>query len=185
MTFKHHIVGERIYLREVLASDVTENYRHWLNDPEINQYLEVRFVPQTLGAIAAYVDKMSKDKDNVFLAIVHKEGNRHIGNLKIGPINRAHRYADIGIVIGEKDLWGKGYATEAIALATRYGFESLGLHRLEAGAYTQNAGSAKAFLKAGWHEEGVEKSKWLLDGRYTDGVRVGCVNPKENQGSEK
>lgn len=175
MSDRHRIDGPRLHLRSVRASDATERYVAWLNDPEINRYLEVRFAPQTIEGVRAYVDDMARSDDYAFMAIVLNDGGRHIGNIKIGPMNRAHRFADIGIVIGEKDCWGKGYATEAIALATRYAFETLDLHRLEAGAYAPNMGSAKAFLKAGWKEEGLEAAKWLVDGVFVDGIRVACV----------
>ncbi len=170
------IEGRRVGLRRVRSSDVTPVYVGWLNDPEVNRFLESRFSPHSLESTAAYVAKLEGDVDNVFLAIIMLDGSRHIGNMKIGPINRQHRCAAVGIVIGEKDCWGKGYATEAISLGTRYSFATLGLHRLEAGAYAENPGSARAFLKAGWHEEGREQSKWRCEDRFVDGVRIACVN---------
>jgi RimJ/RimL family protein N-acetyltransferase len=172
------IQGSRLHLRGVRPEDATERYVGWLNDPEINRYLEVRFSPQTLEGVRAYVEEMADSPDYAFLAIVLDEGKRHIGNIKIGPVNRAHGFADIGIVIGEKDCWGKGYAAEAIALATSYAFDGLGLHRVEAGAYAPNMGSAKAFLKAGWKEEGRETAKWSDGESYVDGIRVACVREK-------
>lgn len=170
------ISGGRLGLRRVCSSDVTPTYVGWLNDPEVTRFLESRFSRHTLESTAAYVAKLAGDADNVLLAIIVLDGGRHIGNLKIGPIDRRHRFADVGIVIGEKDCWGHGFASEAIVLATRYAFDTLALHRLQAGAYAENPGSAKAFLKAGWHEEGRERSKWHCGGRYMDGLRVGCVN---------
>lgn len=175
MTDRHRISGPRLHLRSPRPADVTDRYVGWLNDPEVNRCLEIRFTPHTKDSVRGYLDKMAADEENVFLAIVLNDGDVHIGNLKIGPINRAHRFADIGIVIGEKGSWGKGYATEAISLATRLAFETLGLHRLEAGAYASNMGSAKAFLKAGWKEEGREAAKWDDGGRFVDGIRVACV----------
>lgn len=172
---ERRIDGPRLHLRSVRPSDATERYVGWLNDPEINRYLEVRFSKQTLEGVKAYVAEMAESRDYAFFAIVLNDGDRHIGNIKIGPINRAHGFADVGIVIGEKDCWGKGYASEAIGLATRYAFETLGLRRLEAGAYAPNAGSAKAFLKAGWHEEGRELAKWRDGDAIVDGLRVACV----------
>lgn len=170
--------GERLHLRAVRPEDANERYVGWLNDPEVNRYLEVRFTRQTLVGVRAYVAEMAEDPSYAFLAIVLNEGDRHVGNIKLGPINSAHRFADIGIVIGEKDCWGQGYATEAISLATRFAFETLDLHRLEAGAYAPNMGSAKAFLKAGWKEEGREAAKWAVNGEFVDGIRVARVRER-------
>ncbi len=114
----HFIEGDRLYLREVRPSDVNEAYYRWMNDSAVTQYTESRFYPNTMESLREYVARMTADRTNVFLAIVLKDGDRHIGNIKLGSINWIHRYADIGIIIGEKDCWGQGYATEAIRLLT-------------------------------------------------------------------
>lgn len=169
------IEGPRLTLRRVRVSDVTPAYVAWLNDPDVNRYLEVRYVKHTAAGVRKYVASMEGDESSVFCAIALKDGDRHIGNIKIGPVNTAHRFADVSLVIGEKDCWGRGYATEAIRLITRYGFERLGLLKIEAGVYAPNQGSTKAFLKAGYRHEGLERRKFQCGSRRVDGVRLGCL----------
>lgn len=169
------IEGERIYLREIRLSDANKNYRDWMNDPEINQYLESRFERWSVGKLKQYISDIKRNPDNVFLTIVSRDGNKHIGNIKIGPINRRHRYADVGVIIGEKSFWGKGIAAEAIKLVVDYAFNSLDLHKLTAGAYRCNSRSIKAFQKAGFSIEGVRKKHYLCNGDYVDGVLLGIV----------
>lgn len=173
--FYPFLEGENIYLREVRESDVNENYYRWMNDPDITQYLESRFYPNSLEELRHYVGEKSKDNSSVFLAIILKNGNRHIGNIKLGPINWIHRYADVALIIGEKDCWGKGYASSAICLVTKYAFKTLNLHKLMAGCYDLNQGSAKAFQKAGFQTEGVRKRHYYYDGGYIDSVLLGIV----------
>lgn len=156
--FYPFLVGDRLYLREVCLADVNEYYFRWMNDPEVTQYLESRFYPNSMESLLEYVKGFQGNKDNIFLAIVLKENHKHIGNIKMGPINWFHRLADIGIMIGEKDCWGKGYATEAISLLAEHAFRNLNLHKLTAGFYKTNQGSLKAFQKAGFEVEGVKKS---------------------------
>jgi [ribosomal protein S5]-alanine N-acetyltransferase len=168
----HFVEGTRIYLREVRLSDVTERYYRWMNDPEITEYLEVRYHPNSIESIQAYVDSLRNDRNSLFLAIVLKDGDRHIGNIKLGPINWIHRFADVSLVLGEKDCWGKGYGAEAIGLITRYGLEELNLHKLTAGCYAGNEGSLKAFLKSGWEQEGVKRRQFFVHGQYTDGLQL-------------
>ncbi len=167
--------GDRIYLREVRLSDVGENYYQWMNDPEVTRYLEARFYPNPVERLREYVAGKLGDRNNVFLAIVLKESDRHIGNIKLGPINWIHRFADVGLLVGEKDCWGKGYATEAIRLVTHYAFNTLDLRRLTAGCYDANMGSAKAFLKAGWQQEGLRKGHFYCNGSYVDEILLGIV----------
>lgn len=170
-----YLEGERIYMREVRPSDVNENYYRWMNDPEVARYLESRFYPNSMEGIKDFVTGKLADRESVLFAIVLKEDDRHIGNIKIGPINWVHRLADIGLMIGEKDCWGKGFATEAIKLITDYGFRTLNLHKITASCYGNNAGSAKAFIKAGYAEEGIRPSQYFCEGKYEDLVLLGII----------
>ena len=143
--WRHFIEGKQICLRDVTSDDVTERYCAWLNDPEVNRYLETRFVPQTRDRVLAYVNAQSGASESVFLAIVRKADDLHVGNVRIGGVDRAHGTATVALVIGEKTVWGKGIGTEAIRLATRYAFQELGLRKLTARCYATNAGSIRAF----------------------------------------
>jgi RimJ/RimL family protein N-acetyltransferase len=167
--------GPRLYLREVLPADAGGRYLSWMNDPEVTRYLESRFFPTTAGSLRAYVEARLGDSDHLFLAIVLARGDRHIGNIKVGPIDRVHRHADVGILIGESDCWGQGYATEAIRLVVDHAFGALSLHRLTASCYAGNEASAAAFEKAGFVREGVRRDHYRSGGRYVDAVMLGIV----------
>jgi [ribosomal protein S5]-alanine N-acetyltransferase len=171
--------GDRLYLREVRPSDVSAAYYRWMNDPQVTQFLESRFYPQSQEGLLSFVQGKLGDPQNVFLAIVLRQGDRHIGNIKLGPINWIHRRADIGILIGEKDCWGQGYATEAIQLLVNYSFQTLNLHKLTAGCYDVNQGSARAFQKVGFAVEGVLKQHVYCNGEYIDQVSLGLVRSEE------
>ncbi|NQT47408.1 MAG: GNAT family N-acetyltransferase [Chloroflexi bacterium] len=172
------LVGQRIYLREVRPSDVNEDYYRWMNDPEVTRYLESGVYPNSRENLEAYVREKLGDRNSVFLAIVFKEGHRHIGNIKLGPIDWIHRLGDVGIMIGERDCWGKGYASEAISLISRYAFGRLDLHKLTAACCDSNTGSAKAFQKSGFEIEGIRKQHAFFDGKYSDVVIMGLTNPE-------
>jgi len=178
MNEAYFLEGTRIYLRDVRLSDVNGTYHRWMNDPEVTRYLESRFYPNSIESLQKYVSQKMGDRDNVFLGIFLKDGDRHIGNIKLGPINWIHRYGDIGIIIGEKDCWGKGYATEAIQVMTDYAFKTLNLNRLTAGCYANNVGSAKAFLKTGWQQEAVRPRFFFSDGCYVDLIMLGILRPE-------
>ena len=102
-----------------------------------------------------------------------KKKGQHIGNIKLGPINWIHRFGDISLLIGEKDCWVKGYASEAIALITSFAFNVLNLHKLRAGCYSNNLGSARAFEKVGYIREGLLKKQWLQNGEFQDEILLG------------
>lgn len=177
---KHIVKGEQIVIREICSSDVNEKYLSWMNDLEVNQYLESRFKKYTLDDIRSYVAEIKKDPNNIFYAIILKGNGEHIGNIKLGPINRYHGIGDIGLIIGDKSCWGKGYATEAIKLLKDYAFNELNLHKLTAGCYANNVSSARAFLRVGFVEEARLGSHCRCnDGKYVDKICLGMINPAE------
>jgi ribosomal-protein-alanine N-acetyltransferase len=181
VAYKKFAQGTSIYLREVRESDVNENYYYWLNDPEINQFLETRYFPRSLENIRGFVKNMDGNSNEIFLAICDTTKDKHIGNIKLGPINWIHRYADISLLVGDKAYWGKGIATEAIRLVTEFAFYKLNLHKVKAGCYAQNIGSRKAFEKVGFVLEGELKKQWLLNGEFQDQLYLGlCVEDYKN-----
>jgi RimJ/RimL family protein N-acetyltransferase len=169
--------GDGVILRGVTLSDVTDEYHRWLNDPEVSQFLETRFFPQSRESIERYVTAMAASQDSVFLGIIEKKSHRHIGNIKVGPINWIHRFADVSLVVGDKGSWGRGYGADAIRTVTAYAFSRLNLHRLQAHVYAANVGSEKAFLKVGYRLEGIFRQKRFHDGGYGDEKYFAILRP--------
>lgn len=157
-------------LRPVRRDDVDGPYLAWMNDPEVTRYLESRFAPSTRDDLARYVEDVLQQSGVYFFAIVLKDGDRHIGNIKLGPVSIEHARGDVGIIIGEKDCWGLGYATEAIEALSRWAFAELGLAKITAGAYSVNEGSVGAFKRAGFVVEATLKDQYRCDGRLVDGI---------------
>lgn len=175
-SYNHFIEGERIYLREVRVEDVNDNYYRWMNDEEITAYTESRFKPYSIEKLKDYVTKIDGQDNSVFLAIIERSKDKHVGNIKLGNINWIHRTGDIGIIIGEKNFWGKGYGSEAIKLITAYAFNKLNLHKVWAGCYEFNKGSIAAFKKAGFSKEGILKKHYFYNGEYIDGIILGVTS---------
>ncbi|MCR4792047.1 MAG: GNAT family N-acetyltransferase [Lachnospiraceae bacterium] len=176
------LYGKKIYLRQAEMTDCTERYVDWLNDPEVNQYLETRWSDQNLESIKTFVKSQRENDHSLLFAIVLMENNLHIGNIKIGPINSHYNHADISYFIGEKDQWHKGIATEAIQLICQFGFEQLLLHRIEAGAYEAAVGSWRALEKCGFVREGVFRQQVRLNGNYMNVYRYGLLKDEWQSG---
>lgn len=169
------ILALRLKLRRLVSADVTDTYVGWLNDPEICRFLETRHFPQDEESVREFVRAKAASDNEFLFGIFLLEGNRHIGNIKIGPINRYHNLADVSLLIGERDCWGKGYATEAIVAVTRHAFDVLGIAKLSAGMYAQNEGSRCAFIKAGYVQEGLRRRHYELEGgQRSDIVEFGA-----------
>lgn len=165
--------SSRLILRGLCQSDLTERYVNWLNDPDVNRFLETRFAPQTIDTIYQYWNDHHLDTASPWFAIINKSTSSHIGNIKVGPISLFHRRADISLFIGDKDSWGQGYATEAIKLIAKWSFTELDLIKLTAGAYSSNMASQKAFLKAGFTIEGIRSNELFTSGRRDSLILLG------------
>lgn len=154
-----------VFLRPLDEHDVTQRYVDWLNDPDVNRWLEVRW------------DKHAKADVLDFLARCHAEGSYlwgiwaddlHVGNIKLGPVNQRHKHADISYFIGDKAWWGKGIATKAVKLVTQFAFARLKLYRVQAGCYAGNVASAKVLRKAGFTYEGSSRRSLTTDNGRSD-----------------
>ncbi len=161
------LAGKRIILRPLGLADATDDYLSWLNDPAVLRYRAPKAYPTTRAQLKAWIESLPSRGD-VVLAIRMKDGDRHIGNISLNTIQWVHRSAELSIMIGAKDVWGKGIGTEAIGLLTEHGFNSMGMNRLW--AESPNPGFNKAMKKLGWVREGVKRQAFLLDGGYTDFV---------------
>jgi len=164
------INGDRIYLRKVELSDVDQEYVDWLNDPDVNQFLETRHEIQTIDSICRYVEGILLKNNELFLAICLKKDGKHIGNIKLGSISLEHLHGEISLFIGDKSQWGKGLATESVLSLTKYAFNVLKLHKVTAGCYENNAASKKLFNNALFNIEGLWREYYLYNGAYVDRI---------------
>jgi len=162
--------GPRLQLRPLRESDAGPAYLAWMHDRDVVRHLEARFHEHTLAGLRDYVRAQLANPDVRFFAICLKPDGRHIGNIKLGPIDRPHRRADIGILLGDKDCWGRGLASEAITLLSEHAFGALGLRKLTAGAYATNVGSIRAFEKAGFAIEARLRAHYASDAGLVDAV---------------
>ena len=151
---KKIIKGKKIFLRPLREDDCNKKYLKWLNDLDVNQFLETRWNKQNIKSIKKFVSEINRSNDSYIFGIINKETKEHIGNIKIGDINFFHKSAEIGYFIGEKENWGKGFSTEAIKLISNYCFKKLKLKYVKAIVYENNIGSIKALKKNGYSIDG-------------------------------
>ena len=163
-------VAELFVLQE---SDATEDYVGWLNDPDVNRFLESRFVIHTHESVREFIRRHLLDPSSLLCGIRSvAHARKHVGNIKLSPIEWNEGQAEIGIMIGDKNAWGKGIGTEAIRILAGIARSELNLRRLTAGCYPENIGSQTAFLRAGFELECPAKEKVFADGSTGTVVRM-------------
>lgn len=173
-------INKKVFLNTLIPDALDSYYLNWLNDPVVNNFLEVRHnPPNRLDEVKDYVKNINESSNSLLIGIYSVDNNLHIGNLKLGPVDWNNLVSNLGFVIGEKAYWGKGYASDAIKRTIEYAFTDLGLAKVTAGCYAENKGSQLALLKAGFKNEGCLSSQWLTKNGRQDGLLFGCVNPKQ------
>jgi [ribosomal protein S5]-alanine N-acetyltransferase len=114
-------------------------------------------------------------ENDIFFGVRDRRSGRHVGNLRLGPINRSHRRAEIGIVVGDRAARGRGIASNALTALAAIARHELGLWKLAASCYAANESSRRAFEKAGFAIEAVRPSDLLLDGAPHDVILMGLL----------
>ncbi len=170
-----YIVGKKIYLRPLERNDINERYLSWLNNPEVTRYLETGIFPTTMEGLEQFYKQVSGSTSQVMLAIVDKDTDQHIGNVKLGLINWIHRKATFGILIGDNKFWGKGLGSEATQLMVEYGFFRLNLRRIDLGVYAEHKAAIRSYEKVGFKIEGHFREDCFLEGQYKDIVHMGLL----------
>jgi ribosomal-protein-alanine N-acetyltransferase len=171
-------------LRPLTENDFTERYLAWFRDPQVTRFLEASNITHE-DAIAHLRQGQAGDKWRLY-AICRADG-LHIGNVKIGPINRRHSYSDLVTVIGDRASWGQGYARNAIRMAMEIAFNELKLRKLSASIDSGNLGSIRAYTAAGFAIEATLLDQFMHEenGRLvlSNKVYVACFNPAFDQTS--
>lgn len=165
------IVGPRIRLVPLSVDHVSATYVSWLEDPTVTRHLDTRPGRNTIASVREFVETVSADPLTLACAIVVTDEAVHIGNIKLGPVSRIHRRAELGIMIGSRLHWGLGFAGEAIRIISAFAFKVVGIEKLGAGVQHDNAASIRAFRSAGFEEEG----RLIADARRADGSRCDVV----------
>jgi len=148
--------GERIGFGP-LRSDLLETYTRWVNDLQVTRTLALPCLPHTVEKQEKWIQGALVSDDDVIFTIYILESMRPIGNIGLHDIDHESGSADFGMLIGERDVWGQGYGTEATRLAVRYGFDVLGLHNIQLETYGNNPGAIKAYERAGFRHIGVRR----------------------------
>jgi ribosomal-protein-alanine N-acetyltransferase len=142
----------------------------WLNNPKVVKFSEQRHLKHTRHTQYDYLSTF--DGDNSFLWEIRRL------NISIGTIsayrNKPNRIANIGVMIGSTDYWGRSFASEAWEAVSNWLF-SEGVRKLEAGCMASNKPMIKVLEKNEFVYEGRQSQHFLLDGKPEDAVYYGKI----------
>lgn len=169
-------VFPKVYLRELTLGDVEDRYQ-WCLDKEVTKHLNMpeKYPPFSKEETESWI-KMCISKTNGYeqKAIVTEEG-RHIGWIDLKNIDKLNRHAELGVAIGNKTYWGKGYGFSAMKEMLLWGFKELELNKIWLRVEVDNEKAIKSYKKMGYVEEGILRQDRLRNGEYVDRVRMSIL----------
>ena len=156
MYFKK-LAGKKCYLAPLDVNDA-EKYTAWLNDLELTEYLVVYPHIISIENEKEFLEKLSKEHT---YSIIDNGTDELIGNCGFVDIDHINQTCEVGIFIGDKKYWDKGYGTEALSLMLDYGFKALNLHNISLRVYSFNERAIKSYEKIGFKITGKKREALL------------------------
>jgi RimJ/RimL family protein N-acetyltransferase len=142
-------------------------------------------LPQSLAQLQAEYEQKannggrdSLDRGSISFAI--EADGKFIGQCGLFRYNSSSRVCELGITIGDKDYWGRGYGREAVSLLVDYGFRYHNLRRMMLHVHASNERAIKAYLACGFVEEGRLREHVWSTGRYEDMVLMGILRGNDS-----
>ncbi|MGM0420825.1 MAG: GNAT family N-acetyltransferase [Bacillota bacterium] len=167
MKYFRKISGDKVYLSPINLEDITK-YTEWLNDLEIALNLGHATAVYNQDREKEALEELIKTGHN--FAIVEKSLDELLGNCGLMEIDNIHRSAELGVFIGNKNYWHKGYGTEAIKLLLDYGFNILNLHNIMLSVYSYNPHAIACYQKIGFQEIGRRREAVKVAGTRYDEI---------------
>lgn len=168
--------GGGICLREFTDKDVDfDVYYSWIRDYDTIRFIGRREYLLSIEEeeVREYIRALNRSPNDCFFKVFY-EGT-FVGTLKIGHINWELLMADMGIMLGDFKVRGKGISVQIMKMGMTYAFEKLGLRKLTGGCASENIPMQKCFEKSGFVREGCERQSLLLEGKFQDHYRYGIM----------
>ncbi len=163
------IYGKHIRLRRDERGDLPK-FVEWLNDPEVRRFISMNLPISQANEEGWFENTLKRPPEEQPFAIEIKDGEgwRLVGNCGFFDIDRRIHSAEVGILIGDKSCWNKGYGTEVMRLLLEFGFGTMNLNRIYLRVDAANKGGIRAYEKAGFVHEGRFRQGTYREGRYED-----------------
>ena len=165
----------RLRLRHPQEADVpaflrvfgrAEDLKYWSHGPLADE--------EAARAYLADIDRFWRERTLFQWAIADGETDEMMGTVTLNRWDRDNRHADVGFILA-REFWGHGLAQEATRRLLRFGFEDMGLHRVEADVDPENAASLRLLAALGFRREGYFRERWFTLGAWKGSVMLGLL----------
>jgi len=151
---KKKIVGRLAFFRS-LSLEEKRQVDVWDKTPEVSKYREIG-------------GEGKRKLKSINFGIYDKATSKLIGSIGVSSIDLENKHAEIGLAIGDKDYWGKGYGADATKVILKYCFDELRLNKVYLDVWQKNKRAIRCYLKCGFKEDGVLRQHVRKDNKYYD-----------------
>ena len=149
-------------------------YLGWLNDHEVQRFHGTRY-PRNMDDLDGRVSVAPMRYSSAGFAVEALDDGSLIGEVTLEALHPEMRSALLGITIGDRSRWGRGYGTDTVRTVCRFGFDMMNLHRVELHVFHENAAAIRAYEKAGFKREGLLREAVYKHGHWMDDVVMGLL----------
>ena len=160
------IRGSRVLLKPFLISDIDPAYIGWLNDQNVVKYSNQRFLVHSLDSCLRYQASF-EGTDNLFMSIRRLTDNELVGTVT-AYVARNHGTVDVGIMVGNKSVWGMGYGLDAWMTITSWLLKRQDIRKLTAGTLACNFRMIALMERSGMILEATRKAQEIVEGCPVD-----------------
>ncbi|RLT27997.1 MAG: N-acetyltransferase [Chloroflexi bacterium] len=165
--------GDRVRLRALEPTDV-EAIWSWHQDHELH-VLDGWLYPASRGQIAEWLHGVGEPGFRDASFGIETEQGTLIGYVRLKRGSAEHRSADFGIAIA-REHWDQGYGTDATRTMVRFGFEEMGLHRIELDVSVENPRAQHVYEQCGFRVEGVAREARWRFGQWVDMTQMAVLD---------
>ncbi len=177
------IIGEHVRVRAVERDDLPR-FVEWLNDPEVRRNLAF-YQPLSLPQEELWFEhnlSLPPGEQTLSIDLLSDDQWRHAGATGFKHHDQRERSAEVGIMIGLKEFWNRGYGCEAMQLIVGHGFRNLNLNRIFLQVFETNSAGIRCYEKAGFSHEGRQREARFYEGHYIDVVLMSILKSEwQNQ----
>jgi len=170
------ISGEKTTLRLLEKKDLKKALM-WLKDPSVNMYLSHNFRDYTEEQELKWFKFVQSSNNDVVFAIEDKNTNLYIGNCALHKIDWKKKSCELGIFIGEKEYWNKGFGSDAVKSITKFAFNKLDLKSIRLDVYKYNRRAIRVYRKCGFRLVKIERKNHFYNGKYWDTLLMELKKP--------
>jgi RimJ/RimL family protein N-acetyltransferase len=169
--------GDLVRLVAEDPQKLAEAYSRWQRDSEYWRLMasEAAYT-HSIRAVKAWIEKEAEQAPPLYMFLVRAlEGDRLIGDVSLEPVRNGHGDTFVGIGIGERDYWGRGYGSDAMRVILRYAFTELNLHRVSLNVFEYNPRAVRTYKKVGFRHEGHARGVLKRAGQRWDLIFMGIL----------